>query len=134
MTDQELRKLRREELLQIMIAQSRRITALKNKLEETEKKLHSKEIELKEAGNIAEAALKLNRIFEDAQAAADQYLYNIKLRASGKKASKKARKAEPVPEEAEKLTEEEAYEADSIELGSEEEEPVEEADESQEEE
>ena len=128
MTDQELRKLRREELLQIMIAQSKRITALKKKLEETEKKLHSKEIELKEAGNIAEASLRLNKIFEDAQAAADQYLYNIKLRASGKKASKKARKPVPVPEETEELTEEESYETDPIELGSDEEEPEEESD------
>lgn len=39
-----------------------------------------REIELEEAGSIAEAALKLNGVFEMAQKAADQYLYNIRLR------------------------------------------------------
>jgi len=78
MTDQELKKLKRDELLQIMIAQSKRITALKKRVEELEKEIATKDIILEEAGNIAEASLRLNRIFEDAQAAADQYLYNIK--------------------------------------------------------
>ena len=32
---------------------------------------------LNEAGNIAEAALKINKVMEAAQAAADQYLQNI---------------------------------------------------------
>ena len=38
----------------------------------------SREIELAEAGSIAEAALKLNGIFEAAQRAAEQYLMNVK--------------------------------------------------------
>lgn len=37
-----------------------------------------KSIELAEAGNIAEAALRLNGIFEMAQQVADQYLMNVK--------------------------------------------------------
>ena len=78
MTDQELRKLKRDELLQIMIAQSKRIAVLKKRLDAAERKLASRELALKETGNIAEASLKLNKIFEDAQAAADQYLYNVK--------------------------------------------------------
>ncbi len=78
MTDQELRKLKRDELLQIMIAQSKRIAVLKKRLDAAEKKLASRELALQETGNIAEASLKLNKIFEDAQAAADQYLYNVK--------------------------------------------------------
>lgn len=40
----------------------------------------NREIELEEAGNIAEAALKINNIFETAQKAADQYIYNLKQR------------------------------------------------------
>jgi hypothetical protein len=38
----------------------------------------SREIELAEAGSIAEAALKLNGIFETAQKCADQYLTNVR--------------------------------------------------------
>ena len=82
MTDQELRKLKRNELLQIMIAQSKKITELQEKLEEAERKLADREIMLKDAGNIAEAALRLNHIFEDAQKAADQYLSNVKKQAA----------------------------------------------------
>ena len=33
-----------------------------------------------EAGSIAEASLKLNKVFEAAQQAADQYLENIRIR------------------------------------------------------
>lgn len=40
----------------------------------------SRRIELDEAGSIAMAALRLNGVFEAAQQAADQYLYNIKMR------------------------------------------------------
>lgn len=36
-----------------------------------------REIIVAEAGSIAEAALKLNKVFESAQAAADQYLENV---------------------------------------------------------
>ena len=36
----------------------------------------------RDSGSIAEAALKLNGIFEVAQKAADQYLENVKARAS----------------------------------------------------
>lgn len=82
MTDQELRKLKRSELLQIMIAQSKKITELQERLEEAERKLADREILLEESGNIAEAALRLNHIFEDAQRAAEQYLSNVKKQAA----------------------------------------------------
>ena len=36
-----------------------------------------------EAGSIAEAALRINRVFEAAQEAADQYLENIRQQAPG---------------------------------------------------
>lgn len=81
MTDQELRKLKRSELLEIMIAQSRKIVELQEKLDEAERKLADQQIMLSESGNIAEAALRLNHIFEDAQKAADQYLLNVRTRA-----------------------------------------------------
>lgn len=75
-----MRKLKRVELLEILTEQSREIDRLKKRLKETEKKLHAKEIRIEESGSIAEAALRLNHIFEDAQRAADQYVENVQRR------------------------------------------------------
>ena len=80
MTDKELRKLKRGQLIELLLAESEEIDRLRKQLSETEEKLNAKEIQIADAGSIAEASLKLNHIFEDAQAAADQYLANIKSR------------------------------------------------------
>lgn len=77
MTDRELRKLTRAELLEILLAQSREIDRLNTELEGFQTQLQKREITLSRAGSIAEAALQLNGVFEAAQAAADQYLENI---------------------------------------------------------
>lgn len=111
MTDKELHRLSRKDLLQLLLEQGRENEEIKRQLAETEeilqrleenyerlrKRLDRKDeqihklrdilqsertkrkIELSEAGSIAEAALRLNVIFEAAQKAADQYLYNIKM-------------------------------------------------------
>lgn len=78
MTEKELHKLKRAELLEMMLAQSREIEVLRARIEELETKLADREIRIRESGSIAEAALQLNGIFEAAQAAADQYLENIR--------------------------------------------------------
>lgn len=78
MTEKELHKLKRGELLEMMLAQSREIESLRERVKELENKLADREIRIRESGSIAEAALKLNGIFEAAQAAADQYLENVK--------------------------------------------------------
>lgn len=78
MTDKELRKLSRAELLEVLLAQAREIERLNAELENSHLLLQKREIALTQSGNIAEAALRLNGIFEAAQAAADQYLENIK--------------------------------------------------------
>lgn len=80
MTDKRLKKLKRSELLEVMLTQSREIDALKEENEKLSRQLESRKIELKEAGSIAQAALQLNHIFEQAQAAADMYLENIAAR------------------------------------------------------
>lgn len=77
MTDRELRKMKRAELLEVMVNQSKEIEILKEKLKQAEEKLNEREIQIEKAGSIAEAALQLNHIFEDAQKAADQYLENV---------------------------------------------------------
>jgi len=81
MTDKELRKLKREELLEIMLAQSREIDRLKSRIAQLEKELHNKNIRIREAGSIADAALAITNIFEEAQRAADLYVLNVKKKA-----------------------------------------------------
>ena len=78
MTEKELLKLKKSELLEIMLAQSREIDSLRAQLEEANAELVNKRINIEESGSIAEASLKLTRIFEEAQKAADLYLENVK--------------------------------------------------------
>lgn len=77
MTDKELKKLSRGELLEMLIAQSRQLQTLQKKLAEAESALGEREIAINNAGSLAEAALQLNGVFEAAQAACKQYMDNI---------------------------------------------------------
>ena len=99
MTDKELRRLNRRELLEMLIEQGKKIDQLQAQLDEANEKLESRRIQLASAGSIAEAALKLNHIFEDAQAAADQYLENLGIgyetRAYTEEPAQAAPRAEP---------------------------------------
>lgn len=79
MTDKELRKLSRRDLLQLLLEQSLEIQDLKKRLEEAEAALMDREIKIDLAGSIAEAALQLNGVFEAAEAACQQYLENVEL-------------------------------------------------------
>lgn len=78
MNNKELRKLNRKELLEIILDQAKRINELEDKLKKTQTKLESRKIAIDEVGSIAEAALKLNGIFDSAQETADLYLTNAK--------------------------------------------------------
>lgn len=80
MKEKELGKLRRVELLEIMLAQSQEIDRLRADLAEKEAQLANKDIKLKQAGSIAEASLALTQVFEEAQKAADLYLENLKAK------------------------------------------------------
>ena len=77
MDEKKFRKISKKELLEIMLSQAKRIEELELELDKTKQKLDSKKISINESGSIAEAALKLNSIFEVAQATAKQYLFNI---------------------------------------------------------
>ena len=125
MTEKELRKLKKQDYLQLLVAQGQEMAELQAQLSETTTEIdetqsanvrlkskldekdelieklkdrldekdaliarlrqeldshrESRRIELDAAGSIAMASLQLNGIFEAAQQAADQYLYNIKL-------------------------------------------------------
>lgn len=78
MTDRELRKLSRAELLELLIAQMKENDGLRRKLDAAGEQIRNRELKLEEAGSIAEAALQLNGVFEAADAAVSQYVANIK--------------------------------------------------------
>lgn len=73
----DLKKLKKIELLEILLAQGREIDRLREMVESLEERLENKEIIIQNAGSIAQASLELTKIFEEAQKAADLYLYNI---------------------------------------------------------
>ena len=79
MTEKELKKLNRSELLEILVAQGEKIETLEQQLADAQKALQDRRIEISSCGSIAEAALKLNHIFEDAESAAAQYLECVRL-------------------------------------------------------
>lgn len=81
MTDQELRHLSRSELLELLIAQMEENRKLKKGLKEARTALSNRQIRMEHAGSMAEAALRLNGVFEAADRAARQYLANICLMA-----------------------------------------------------
>ena len=81
MTDREIRRLRRDDLLQILIDQQRRIDELTSSLEETQAALEAKRVALDDVGSLAEASLKLNGVFEAAERAAKQYADEVRARA-----------------------------------------------------
>jgi hypothetical protein len=78
MTDKEIRKLKKTELLEMLLDSRKENEELKKQLREANIKLSDKRIMLDKVGSIAEAALHLNGVFEAAQNAADQYLENVK--------------------------------------------------------
>lgn len=107
MKDKDLRKLSRKQLLELLLMQTERADELEKKLKSTEEQLRDRQLTEMQAGNIAEAAIRLNNVFESAQAAADQYLENIISQSSdieGKTATMEAearKKAEDMIAEAE---------------------------------
>ncbi len=149
MADKELKKLKRRELLEMLLVQCEETERLQKELNETtaeyenlqegyerlKKKLDIKDerlnqkdakiaelkneietiqasrlIELEEAGNIADAALKLNGIFEAAQRAAEQYLMNVKRIGRNTPESTKGSDHQELSEELELTEEAEAAE------------------------
>ncbi|MBQ1352727.1 MAG: DNA repair protein [Firmicutes bacterium] len=77
---QELLKLKKHELLKIMLKQGEEIDRLRAKVEELEKALDQRKFDLENAGSIAEASLKVTKVFEEAEKAAQIYLDNIRRR------------------------------------------------------
>ncbi len=79
MTEKELRRMSRRELIEIIFAMKKTELELRDKLQEAERQLENRKIQIAESGSIAEAALALSGVFEAAQAAADLYLQSIRV-------------------------------------------------------
>lgn len=78
MTEKDLKKLNRYQLLELLIAQTERADQLQKRLDEAEQALKEKEVKLSSLGSIAEAAIHLTGIFQSAQEAADLYVNSAK--------------------------------------------------------
>lgn len=78
MAEKELRRMSRAELIEIIYALKNDADRLEKENKNLKEELKKREIQISEAGSIAEAAIKLNQVFESAQAAADDYLASIK--------------------------------------------------------
>lgn len=77
--NKELKRMSRSELLELLINQIEENEKLTLELEECRRKLEHRDIALHNAGSIAEAALKLNSIFEAADEAAMQYVDSVRM-------------------------------------------------------
>lgn len=77
MTDKDVKKLKRAELLEILIEQTDENDRLKSRIAELEKKLDERVITIEKAGSIADAAMALSDIFAQTQQVADSYLQSI---------------------------------------------------------
>ena len=78
MTENELRSMSRKQLLELLLLQTKRADQLATDLEEANRRIRDKKLIENEAGSIAEASLNLNGIFEAAEAAASQYVENVR--------------------------------------------------------
>lgn len=109
MTDKELKRLNRRELVDIIYELQKKDAECENEIERLQAALAKKELAVSEAGSIAEAALKVNGVFEAAQAAANQYL--ISLHAANADATEKI---EAVRKQSDELLRQASLRADSI--------------------
>ena len=78
MTDKDLRRLSRAELLDILYEQRKRYEDSLAENQALRQQLEDRTLRIASAGSIAEAAIQVNGVFEAAQAAADQYLASVK--------------------------------------------------------
>jgi hypothetical protein len=79
MTDKELRRLSRADLLELLLVQRKENEQLRCILDQTQAQLADRTIRLDNIGSIAEASLQLSGIFEAAQDSCKYYIDNIKL-------------------------------------------------------
>lgn len=85
MTERELKKLGRSDLLEMLLELSKENERLRGELSKAQEQLASRTVMIENAGSLAEAALRLNGLFEAADAACAQYTQNIEERSANQK-------------------------------------------------
>lgn len=80
----DLSRLKKRELLEIMLAQGKEIDSLRERVAELEAQLADREFEFSKIGSIAEASLAVTDIFKEAEKAAAIYVENIRRRCEEK--------------------------------------------------
>lgn len=75
--EKKLNRLSRAELLELLLAQTQETERLQQELQQAKLRLEERDLKIRQAGNLAEAALAVNDVMETAQKAAQQYLDNI---------------------------------------------------------
>jgi hypothetical protein len=78
MTDKELRRLNRAQLLEMLQLETERNEALQKELDAANAQLADRRLTIERAGSIAQASLQLNGVFEACQRAADQYIESVR--------------------------------------------------------
>lgn len=76
--EKDLTKLKKKDILKIMVSQGEEIDRLRIRVAELEHELEENKIEKDKVGSIAEASLAVTHIFEEADKAAKIYLENIR--------------------------------------------------------
>lgn len=79
MTEKEMRKLSRADLLELLLQERKENESLRAEIESLKHQLDDHMLKIKKVGSIAEAALQVNGFFEAAQKAAYQYMENIRF-------------------------------------------------------
>lgn len=78
MTDKELKRMSRAELLELLIEQMEENERLRQQLSKVNAELADRRITIERAGSIAKASLELNKVFEAADQAARQYVESVR--------------------------------------------------------
>ncbi|MBQ8688413.1 MAG: DNA repair protein [Ruminococcus sp.] len=76
--NRKLRRMRKIELLELLLEQEKEIETLRTENERLQKENDIQRLKIENAGSIAEASLQLSGIFEAAQKAADLYLRSVR--------------------------------------------------------
>lgn len=77
-TDKELKKLSRTQLLELLISQGKELEQTRSELAAAQAALKDRDIAVSQSGSIAEAALRLNGVFSAAEDACRQYTDSIR--------------------------------------------------------
>lgn len=96
MTDKEFRRLSRSELIDIIFELQQQLEQRKSEIQQLKQAVEKKELDISNAGSLAEAVVSINGVMEAAQAAADQYILSVKAVNENAEKTLAAAKAEAV--------------------------------------